>query len=138
MTGQPLKGSRKKVVKVAAAIIRKDGQVLICLRRPDAELGGLWEFPGGKCRPDESLEDCLAREVREELDIAVAVGELACEILYPYPEYTVILHFFHCTIRSGEPRPLACEQMRWVIPPALSDYAFPPADLPLVRELMRS
>src|SRR5439155_104457 len=82
--------------EVATGIIFRQGQLLITQRDADAHLGGLWEFPGGKREPNESFQECLARELREELGIEVSVGPLIETVTQPCPEKTVHLQFYHC------------------------------------------
>lgn len=122
-------------VRVAAGLIARDGCYLITRRKTAAHLGGCWEFPGGKCEPAESLEDCLRRELREELGIEVADPVLFGVIRHTYSEQTVDLHFFRCRIRNGEPRALGCDELRWVRPEELMHFEFPPADQSLIEAL---
>lgn len=122
-------------IQVAAALIVREGRYLITQRRADVHLGGLWEFPGGKREPGESLEDCLRRELREELGIEISQPVPFRVIRHAYPEKFVELHFFRCAISSGLPRPLGCEDLRWVVPEELDQFPLPPADQPLVAAL---
>ena len=122
-------------IEVAAALIVGGGRYLITQRRTGVHLGGLWEFPGGKREPGESLEDCLRRELREELGIEISSPVLFRVIRHDYPEKSVELHFFRCAIASGLPRPLGCEDLRWVAPEELDQFPLPPADQPLVEAL---
>jgi len=122
-------------IEVAAAIIRRDGRLLITQRPPGTPLEGLWEFPGGKRETGESLEECLQRELREELEIEVDVGGLIDTISHDYGTYRVCLYFFECTLKVGTPRPLACQDLRWVTPADLNSYNFPPADARLLARL---
>ncbi len=124
-------------VEVAAALIVRDGRYLITQRCAASHLEGLWEFPGGKRQPGESLEACLRRELREELDVDVSVGEKVYETSWEYPERKVIIHFFRCEIVGGEIKPTEGQAFRWVSPGDLSRQDFPPADAELVRELSR-
>ena len=124
------------LVEVAAAIIRQKGCYLIAQRKRDALFGDLWEFPGGKRRTGESLADCLRRELKEEMGVEVTIHNLVHEALYPYPHSTVILYFYNCSIRAGEVKPLACQEFRWVPPRELPMYSFPPANNPLINELI--
>jgi mutator protein MutT len=122
-------------VQVAAALIVREGRYLLTKRRADAHLGGLWEFPGGKREPGESLEDCLRRELREELGIEITEPVSFQIIRHAYPEKTVELHFFRCSIKDGEPLLLGCEALQWVSLEELTRVALPPADRPLVDVL---
>ena len=99
----PQGGEGGKVVEVVAAVIEREGRILIARRPAALHLGGLWEFPGGKRQPGETPEAALVREIREELDAAVTVGELLDDVEWTYPEKTVRLLFFRCAL-AGEPR----------------------------------
>ena len=120
---------------VTAAVVERDGAYLVTRRLKGTHLEGLWEFPGGKCDPGESHEQCLAREMREELDVTVRVGGEIYTIAHTYPERVVELHFFRCEM-EGEPRPLIGQEMRWVRREALDAAEFPPADAELIAILM--
>ncbi len=122
------------IVVVTAAVIEIDGRFLVTRRQKGVHLEGFWEFPGGKCDRDESLEACLARELMEELDVASRVGEELLTTTHVYPERSVELHFFRCEL-MGEPRPQLGQDMRWVRREELSALEFPPADAELVRML---
>ena len=122
-------------VEVSAALIFRDGQLLITQRSPGTHLGGRWEFPGGKREPGETFEQCLTREIREELGVAIAVGELFAEIVHAYPEKKVHLKFFVCRLVVGEPKPLDCAAVKWIGPSQLAEYEFPPADAKLLEQL---
>ncbi|MGD0253836.1 MAG: 8-oxo-dGTP diphosphatase MutT [Verrucomicrobiota bacterium] len=124
-----------QTIDVAAALIFRDGKLLITRRRAEAHLGGLWEFPGGKREPDETFEQCVARELREELGVEISVGDLFEEIVHAYPEKTVHLKFFVCRLEGGEPEPLGCAALKWVGKPELDEYAFPAADARLLDKL---
>jgi A/G-specific adenine glycosylase len=125
----PLKTPRKQVphVTVAAAILTRpvpgwEGKVLIQRRPENGLLGGLWEFPGGKQEDGESLEEALARELREELAVEVCVGEFFGAYKHAFTHLAVTLHAFRCTLTSGEPQPLAASQLAWADMAALGDY----------------
>lgn len=124
-----------KTVEVAAGLIRRDGRYLIAKRKPGVHLAGLWEFPGGKREMGETLEDCLRRELFEELGIRVDIPIPFQIIRHDYSEKTVELHFFRCTIEAGQPTPVDCAELRWVYPSELSEYQFPPADRPIIEAL---
>ena len=122
-------------IEVSAALIFRNGQLLISQRHAHSHLGGLWEFPGGKREPGETFEQCLVREIREEIGVVIAVGELFEEIAHDYPEKSVHLKFFICRLLSGEPQPLGCAALRWVDRSELSGFEFPAADAQLLEKL---
>src|ERR1035437_2623272 len=128
----------KKCIEVSAALIFHNGKLLIAQRHANAHLGGLWEFPGGKREAGESFEQCLVREIREELGVGISVGELFEEITHAYPEKSVHLKFFICKLLSGEPRPLDCAAVKWVTKAELADFQFPAADAQLLEKLKAS
>jgi mutator protein MutT len=123
------------VIDVAAALVFRDGKLLITLRQAQAHLGGLWEFPGGKREPNETFEACLTRELREELGIEVAIGELVESLTHAYPERTVHLRFYRCRWTGHEPQPLGCQAFKWVTAAELKEYDFPAADAQLLEGL---
>ena len=125
------------VIDVAAGLVERDGLILITQRKLGSHLAGLWEFPGGKREPAETWQDCLARELHEELAITVTVGELRYETVHHYPEKSVRLRFYAAVLISGEPRPVDCAAVAWVSPKDLPTYAFPEADRELVALLAR-
>ncbi|HKW92008.1 MAG TPA: 8-oxo-dGTP diphosphatase MutT [Methylomirabilota bacterium] len=124
-------------VEVVAAVIERDGRILIARRPAASHLGGLWEFPGGKRQDGEDARTALAREIREELGAAVTVGPLLETVDWSYPDKRVRLSFFRCSI-AGEPRPLEGQQIAWVRPSELGRYEFPPADAMLLERLGRN
>ena len=125
----------KNCVEVSAALIFHNDKLLIAQRHAKAHLGGLWEFPGGKREADETFEECLVREIREELGIEISVGKLFEEITHAYQEKTVYLKFFVCRLLHGEPQPLGCAAFKWVGKSELADYKFPAADAQLLQKL---
>lgn len=124
------------LIEVAAGLIFRDRKLLITQRYPEAHLGGLWEFPGGKREADESFENCLRRELLEELAIEVEIGEIVEEIAHHYPEKSVSLRFYRCNWSRNEPQTLACPDFRWVTQRELSNFEFPAADAAIVQRLM--
>src|ERR1041384_3044850 len=124
-----------RAIDVAAGLIFRDGKLLITQRYADAHLGGLWEFPGGKREPSEAFEDCLVRELGEELGVEVKVVELVESVTHTYPEKTVKLKFFRCAWTRHEPEPLGCSDFNWVTQSELGNYAFPAADSRLLQRL---
>lgn len=124
-----------RVIEVAAGLISKDGRYLIAKRKPGVHLGGLWEFPGGKKEQGETLEECLQRELFEELSIQIDWPIPFQIIRHEYRENTVELHFFRCAIAAGHPAPVDSAEIRWVSPHELKDFEFPPADRPIIKSL---
>ena len=126
----PVKKARKPLphFDIAAGVIWCNRLVLIAQRPLSGLLGGLWEFPGGKREPGESLEECLRREVCEELAIEVQVGPLLATVEHAYTHFRITLYTFHCQYVSGEPQAIGCSTWRWVEPQELKDYAFPAAN----------
>jgi mutator protein MutT len=122
-------------IEVAAGLVFRCGQLLITQRHADAHLGGLWEFPGGKREQGETFEDCLVRELREELGIEVSVGELIESVTQDYPGKTVRLQFFKCAWKANEPQPIGCVDLRWITAADLKSYEFPAADASLLEKL---
>jgi len=125
----------KKIIEVSAALIFRGGKLLITQRHADAHLGGLWEFPGGKREVGETFEQCLAREIREELGVDISVGELFEEIAHDYPGKSVHLKFFICRLVAGEPQALDCAAVQWVGQSELGSFEFPAADAQLLERL---
>jgi mutator protein MutT len=125
-----------RTVVVAAAVIERDDAFLVTRRQPGVHLEGFWEFPGGKCEPDESLAGCLARELREELAVEATVGVELLTTTHRYPDRSVELRFLRCELR-GEPAPQQGQEMRWIRRRDLLALAFPPADAELIELLLR-
>ena len=122
---------------VVAAVIEDNHRFLVTRRQPGVHLAGMWEFPGGKIDPDETHDAALRRELREELDIEVEVGECVYQTLHAYPERTVELYFYRCSLK-GVPQPLLGQEMRWVPRRELASLGFPPADTELIELLTKS
>ena len=122
-------------VKVAAGLVFKDDELLISKRPESVHLGGLWEFPGGKVEIGETYEDCVIREIYEELGIEVKVDYIFEEILHQYGEITVFIKFFICNFRRGEPKKIQCSDFVWVKRNDLGLYDFPSADIKIINRL---
>lgn len=125
----------QNLIEVSAALIFHEGKLLITKRHADAHLGGFWEFPGGKREAGETFEECLVREIREEIGVEISVGELFEEIIHNYPKKSVHLKFFIGKILAGEPQPLDCAALKWVTKKELADFQFPAADAQLLEKL---
>ena len=121
---------------IVAGVIWKRGRVLIGRRRPEGLLGGLWEFPGGKVRPGESLPAALRREIREEAGIEAEVQAPLVTVRHAYSHFRITMHVFECRYVSGRPQPRECAAVRWVPPATLDRYAWPRANRKVLEALM--
>src|SRR5262245_30445078 len=121
-------------IVVLAAVVEQDGAFLLTRRLKGTHLAGTWEFPGGKCEPNESHEDCLRRELIEELGVDAVIGEEMFAITHAYPERTVELHFRACRLLDT-PVPQLGQQMQWVERERLRELEFPEADRELIEML---
>lgn len=119
---------------VTAAVIERDGRILVTRRQAGVHLEGYWEFPGGKCDPGEPLDRCLVRELQEELAVDATVGHEIFATTYDYEDRRIELHFLRCRI-EGEPAPQLGQEVRWVFRDELATLDFPPADAELIRVL---
>ena len=126
---------RLKTIEVSAALIFRGGKLLITQRHATSHVGGLWEFPGGKREAGETFEQCLVREIREELGVEISVGQLFEEVRHDYPEKSVHLKFFLCKLVSGEPQAIDCAAVKWVDKGGLDAHEFPAADGRLLERL---
>lgn len=129
--------AQERQVEVAAGLVFREGKLLITQRPVASHLGGLWEFPGGKREAHETFEECLHRELKEELGIEIEIHELVQTVSHAYPEKSVTLNFYRCAWKAREPKALGCPDFRWVTAVELREYQFPEADVKLV-ELLRS
>lgn len=124
--------------QIGVAVIWNDqGQILIDRRRQEGLLGGLWEFPGGKIELGETVEACIQREILEELGIAIEVGDHLITIDHAYTHFRVTLNVHHCRHVSGEPRPIECDEVRWVPVDQLDQYPFPVANVKIIEVLQQ-
>lgn len=123
-------------IVVAAAVVKSDGRYLVTRRQRGVHLEGLWEFPGGKCEPGESIANCLRRELQEELGTDASVGNELLAVTHHYPDRSVELHFLACEL-THPPTPLLGQEMRWVARDDLRSLHFPPADDELIALLER-
>ncbi|MCZ2398663.1 MAG: 8-oxo-dGTP diphosphatase MutT [Phycisphaerae bacterium] len=122
-------------LRVAVALVRRDGRWLVARRRAGAHLGGLWEFPGGKCEANETVESAALRELAEECAVTAEAQRTLRPLRYEYPERIVHLHAVVCRWLSGEPRPLECDECRWVATAELAALDMPVANAALLDEL---
>ena|SRR5437870_2550350 len=119
---------------VVIGIVTRAGKVLICQRTKGKAFAGYWEFPGGKREAGESIEQCLRRELQEELAIRITLVQALATVDHDYPRGKIRLHPYVCAHDDGEPQPLACQRVLWVEPVELKDYQFPPANDRLIAE----
>src|SRR5882672_2998104 len=119
---------------VTAAVIERNDAFLVTRRPKGVHLEGYWEFPGGKCEAGETHAACLAREIREELGVQIAIADEVFATTHDYPERRIELHFLRGQI-DGNPTPRMGQQMRWVVRADLAALPFPPADAELIAML---
>ncbi|MBT5890010.1 MAG: 8-oxo-dGTP diphosphatase MutT [Halieaceae bacterium] len=126
-----------KVVTVAVGIlIDPQGRVLITRRAPQTHQGGLWEFPGGKVEPGETIVDALARELREELGVTVLISEPFMTLQHDYGDQCVCLAVYRVTSWRGEPSGMEGQPLAWQQPKNLTDWPFPAANQPILTRLL--
>ncbi|HYE82742.1 MAG TPA: 8-oxo-dGTP diphosphatase MutT [Clostridia bacterium] len=122
---------------VTAAAIVRNGKVLIAQRQAGSHMELRWEFPGGKLEPDEDPEDCIIREIKEELDMEIEVADIYKVVKFKYEEKDILLLCYLCKIRKGEGKTLECNDFRWIERKDLPNFDFVPADLAIVEKLMK-
>jgi A/G-specific adenine glycosylase len=120
---------------VTAAVLRRDGKILLAKRPSKGLLGGMWEFPGGKVEKDETLKACLKREIWEETGAEIQVGEACGVYQHAYTHFSISLHAFLCELIEGEPRPIAAAELTWVLPAQLVNYPMGKVDRQIARRL---
>lgn len=120
---------------VTAAVLRKDGRILITRRLEGKRHAGLWEFPGGKLEKEESPEACLRREIREELDLEIEVGAIFAVVHHRYEWGAVLILAYDCFPQGEAIRNLEVAEHRWVKPAEIASYPFLAADRPIVEKL---
>lgn len=143
---RPVRPARKRTphVDVVAAVIwqtghpARDGRFLIARRPLDGMLGGLWEFPGGKVEPGETLPDALRREIREELGLDISPGEFLIDLDHAYTHFRITLHAFHAAATDGTIRHLGVADHAWVTLDELDSYAFAVTDRKIIERLRES
>jgi 8-oxo-dGTP diphosphatase len=134
MTGD----GKRLLLVVACALVDADGRVLIAQRPEGKQLAGLWEFPGGKVEKGETPEECLIRELREELGIETQVTCLAPLTFasHSYDDFHLLMPLYVCRRFSGIPEAREAQALKWVRPSRLRDFPMPPADAPLISFLI--
>ncbi|MDR8393189.1 A/G-specific adenine glycosylase [Aliifodinibius sp. S!AR15-10] len=124
--------------QIGVGIIKnKDDQVLIALRPDDAMLGGLWEFPGGKQKDGEEIEETVVRELQEELGVQVEISKPFMKLDHAYSHFKITMHAFLCELQDGTPEPNSSQQVKWISIDELEDYPFPKANRRLTEKLMK-
>ena len=127
----------KKTIGVGV-IWNQQGQILIDRRRPTGVLGGFWEFPGGKIETGETSEECIKREIWEELGIVIEVGKHLITIAHTYAHLNVTLIVHHCQYIDGVPQPIECDEIHWVNLEELDDFNFPEANFQIIAALRQA
>ncbi|NEO29957.1 MAG: 8-oxo-dGTP diphosphatase MutT [Symploca sp. SIO3C6] len=125
--------------RIGVAVIKNlQGQILIDRRLSQGLHGGLWEFPGGKIESGETVEQCIKREIAEELGIDIEVGSHLITIDHAYSDFLVTLIVHHCYHRSGIPQPLECEEVRWISITEIDQFSFPEANFKIIDALRQT
>jgi 8-oxo-dGTP diphosphatase len=122
---------------VTAAVLRRGTQVLIVRRGSASSLAGFWEFPGGKIEPDETAEQCLARELQEELGIEAEIGKLLCESHYVYEHGSFLIMAFEVPRWTGDLNLTVHDQAEWIETTNLLGFSLLPADVPIAKRIMK-
>ena len=125
--------------RIAVAVIRNDqGEILIDRRPQEGLLGGLWEFPGGKIEADETIEDCIRREILEEIGLAIAVEEHLITLDHAYTHFRITLTAHFCRYLGGTPQAIECQEVRWVKVEDLEQYPFPKANSKIIDAIKQA
>jgi 8-oxo-dGTP diphosphatase len=120
---------------VTAAIIKKDNRYMVTRRASGEKLAGYWEFPGGKVESGETLEEGLAREIKEELSLTIDVGSLFHEVVHEYDGGAITLKAFNAVWASGELSLSVHDEIRWLLPHEILQLKLAPADIPIAEKL---
>lgn len=122
--------------QIGVAVIRnQQGKILIDRRRKQGEMGGLWEFPGGKIESNETVEECIKREIKEELSLEIAVGKCLTVVNHSYSTFEITLFVHECQYLGGKPQLIACDEISWVNLEELNQYNFPEANQEIIATL---
>ena len=125
-----------KITEVVAALSWDGDKFMICQRPAHKARGLLWEFVGGKVEAGETKEEALIRECQEELNIRLFVGDVFMDVTHTYPDLTVHLTLFHATIAAGKPQKLEHNDIQWITPSEIPNYAFCPADEEILKKII--
>ncbi|MDD5643906.1 MAG: 8-oxo-dGTP diphosphatase MutT [bacterium] len=129
----------KSVITVCAAIIKENSKVLLAQRPKGSHLALQWEFPGGKIMAGETPEQCILRELKEELNIETEIIKYFDSILFAYPEKEVEINFYICRIKNGSrPSPLQCASFIWIKPEEINMTDLVPADRVILHKILKS
>jgi len=120
---------------IVAGLVFNNGKILIDKRKSEGLLGGLWEFPGGKKEKPETFKHAVAREIKEETGIEIAVGKRLCIVRHTYSHFKITLHAYLCEYVSGTARAIDCASVKWVRPDDLQKFAFPAANTAIIKAL---
>ena len=132
-----MEAGNRRIIRVVAAVVEREGRYLITQRRPAAVLPLLWEFPGGRVEEGETDTVALQREVKHRLGVDIAVGELISFVRHPYERYIVDLHLYDCSlVGDREPVALNVHAFRWVTSAEFDQYPFTPADEASMTQLL--
>lgn len=125
-----------KTIKVTAGVIVDKGKILITRRAPTEQHNGFWEFPGGKIEVGETPQVCLARELKEELNIVVSVGEFCTEVFHDYGNANIHLRAYYCRIIDGDIQTSVHDQFKWIGISELLKHDLLPADIPIAKKII--
>ena len=125
------------ITEVVAALIWQEDRFMICQRPAHKARGLLWEVVGGKVEPGEEKDQALIRECKEELAVALSVGEVFMDVVHEYPDLTVHLTLFNATIAEGIPQKLEHNDIRWITPSEIPEYDFCPADEEILARIRK-
>lgn len=117
-----------KQILVTAAVIIRQNKILMAKRLPVGDAANKWEFPGGKVEPGEDPRSCLERELKEELGVTVIVDKVLDVVSGVTGDQQLVIIYFHCRIRAGEPAPLQCQEIQWTSPEAIDNLDKSPVD----------
>ena len=123
---------------VTAAIIQEQGRFFVARRGPGEKLAGLWEFPGGKVEPGETLQESLTREIKEELGVEAVVGRVLAESKYKYAHGEILLVGLQTEIKSNDIKLSVHDKAEWLLPAQILALELAPADIPIAKFLMES
>jgi A/G-specific adenine glycosylase len=131
-----IKPAKKPHYNIAVGVVWNKGQILISKRRENGLLGGLWEFPGGKIERGENVENCIIREIKEELGVYVKPTTFLKQIKHAYTHFSITMVAYNCDFLHGYPQPLGCDDWRWIKPEEIKTLPFPKANHKLFDKII--